>query len=198
MITLRQFVQKGILTAAALVFLGNTLSAEEAPRIWLTPTNDEAGKLTIHWQLRDETQTESILRFGKLGDDSMQAVPVGKEHGIYRAVVDISELDIEIEVSRDQFEELISDLLDQFERAVDRVLQLAGLQAQDIGLVIRTGGSSLIPAIKRILDRKFPGKVIEHDPFTSVAAGLAIADYHGLGSLNIDDSASNISRKASV
>ena len=95
MITLRQFVQKGILTAAALVFLGNTLSAEEAPRIWLTPTNDEAGKLTIHWQLRDETQTESILRFGKLGDESMQAVPVGKEQGIYRADVDISELDMD-------------------------------------------------------------------------------------------------------
>ena len=47
--------------------------------------------------------------------------------------------------------------------------------------MIRTGGSSLIPAVKRILEARFPGKVIEHDPFTSVAAGLAIADYEGLG-----------------
>jgi hypothetical chaperone protein len=49
----------------------------------------------------------------------------------------------------------------------------------DIDLVIRTGGSSLIPAVKDILDNKFFGKVVEHDPFTSVAAGLAMADYYG-------------------
>jgi hypothetical chaperone protein len=48
-------------------------------------------------------------------------------------------------------------------------------------LVLRTGGSSLIPAVKEILDNQFPGKVVEHDPFTSVAAGLAIADYFNYG-----------------
>jgi hypothetical protein len=30
-----------------------------------------------------------------------------------------------------------------------------------------------------LLEGLFPGKVTEHDPFTSVAGGLAIADYHG-------------------
>jgi hypothetical chaperone protein len=45
-------------------------------------------------------------------------------------------------------------------------------------LVLRTGGSSLIPAVKDILDNQFAAKVVEHDPFTSVARGLAIADYH--------------------
>jgi hypothetical chaperone protein len=49
--------------------------------------------------------------------------------------------------------------------------------------VIRTGGSSLIPAFKNILEDLFPAKVIEHDPFTSVAAGLAIADFKDLGNL---------------
>ena len=44
--------------------------------------------------------------------------------------------------------------------------------------MLRTGGSSLIPAVKDILDNQFAGKVVEHDPFTSVAAGLAIADYY--------------------
>ena len=32
--------------------------------------------------------------------------------------------------------------------------------------------------LRRMLEDKFPGKVTEHDPFTSVAAGLAIASYH--------------------
>ncbi len=46
-------------------------------------------------------------------------------------------------------------------------------------MVIRTGGSSQIAAVKHKLEHWFPGRVTEHDPFTSVAAGLAIASYHG-------------------
>ena len=76
---------------------------------------------------------------------------------------------------------MISGLLDKFSQSISDVLQLVELKSSDVDLVIRTGGSSLIPAVKRILEARFPGKVIEHDPFTSVAAGLAIADYEGLG-----------------
>jgi len=35
----------------------------------------------------------------------------------------------------------------------------------------------LIHAVTQILEKRFTGRVVEHDPFTSVAAGLAIADY---------------------
>jgi len=35
--------------------------------------------------------------------------------------------------------------------------------------------------VKDILENQFLGKVVEHDPFTSVAAGLAIADYYNYG-----------------
>jgi hypothetical chaperone protein len=97
------------------------------------------------------------------------------------AVLDIPELDIEISLQRSEFERLIRPLLQRFSEAVHRVIELAGLSNTDIDLVIRTGGSCLIPAVKNELDRLFPDKVVEHDPFTSVAAGLAIADYRGLG-----------------
>ncbi|PCI79941.1 MAG: hypothetical protein COB20_03870 [SAR86 cluster bacterium] len=97
------------------------------------------------------------------------------------AKLDIPELDIEFELSREQFELMIGDLLDKFSQSISDLLQRVELESSDIDLVIRTGGSSLIPAVKRILEARFPGKVIEHDPFTSVAAGLAIADYEGLG-----------------
>jgi hypothetical chaperone protein len=97
------------------------------------------------------------------------------------AKLDIPELDIEFELSREEFEVMIGDLLDKFSQSISDLLQRVKLESGDIDLVIRTGGSSLIPAVKRILEARFPGKVIEHDPFTSVAAGLAIADYEGLG-----------------
>jgi hypothetical chaperone protein len=97
------------------------------------------------------------------------------------AVLDIPEIDIEVTLERWEFEVMISDLLFQLEQAITLILNKAGLQAYDIDLVLRTGGSSLIPAVKDILDNQFAGKVVEHDPFTSVAAGLAIADYFHYG-----------------
>lgn len=98
------------------------------------------------------------------------------------ALLDIPELDIELTVTRERFETLIAPLLERFEKAVHDSLDKAGIKPEDVQLVIRTGGSSLIPAVKQILENLFPGKVIEHDPFTSVAAGLAIAEYRNLGS----------------
>ncbi len=70
--------------------------------------------------------------------------------------------------------------MQKLDRAVEKTLELAAISADEIELVIRTGGSSLIPAVKRLLEQRFPGKVVEHDPFTSVAAGLAIAEYLGV------------------
>ena len=95
------------------------------------------------------------------------------------AVLDIPEIDIEIRLTRVEFEVLIADLLRSFEAAVDETLEKCGLTAEAIGLVLRTGGSSLIPAVRRILETRFGGRVVSHDPFTSVAAGLAVAHYHG-------------------
>jgi hypothetical protein len=47
--------------------------------------------------------------------------------------------------------------------------------------VLRTGGSALIPAFTETLERRFPAKVRQYDPFTGVASGLAVADYYGIG-----------------
>ena len=70
--------------------------------------------------------------------------------------------------------------LDQVEQALDATLARAALRPDQIDIVLRTGGSSLIPAVRRILDDRFPTQVVDHDPFTSVAAGLAIASYQKL------------------
>ena len=95
------------------------------------------------------------------------------------AVLDIPELDLDIRLTRDEFESLVADLLQRVGEALDATLERAKLPASAIDIVLRTGGSSLIPAVRRILESRFPDRVVDHDPFTSVAAGLAIADYHG-------------------
>ena len=97
------------------------------------------------------------------------------------ARLDIPELDINTEITRIEFEKHISVQLEKFRLAVDYLLDKNDLLPEAIDSVIRTGGSCLIPAITNILDELFPEKVIEHNPFTSVATGLAIANYRNLG-----------------
>jgi hypothetical chaperone protein len=96
------------------------------------------------------------------------------------ALLDIPEIDVELILTRTQLEEIIADQLAMFEKAVQDTLAKAGVNSDDIDVVVSTGGSSLIPAVRRSLDTLFPNKVLDHDPFTSVAEGLAIAEYKGL------------------
>lgn len=98
---------------------------------------------------------------------------------VEETVIDVPELDLAVPFSRDQFEQIMTDMLERIENVTAEVLQRAGREKADIDIVIRTGGSSQIAAVKQLLEKQFPGKVTEHDPFTSVAAGLAIASYYG-------------------
>jgi len=110
-----------------------------------------------------------------------QAIKLAKANlsDVDETMLDIPELDILIPFTRVQFESMMADMLDQIDDIIDAVMDRANCQVTDIDVVIRTGGSSQIAAVRRLLDLRFPGKVTEHDPFTSVAAGLAIASYHG-------------------
>ncbi|MEE4361718.1 MAG: Hsp70 family protein [Pseudomonadales bacterium] len=90
-------------------------------------------------------------------------------------LIDIPEIDVSVRLTRSHFEALIEDMLERLDAAVSRALDAAGIGSDDVDVVIRTGGSSLIPAVRRVLEARFPGRVVEHDPFTSVADGLAIA-----------------------
>ncbi|MCZ6782022.1 MAG: Hsp70 family protein [Proteobacteria bacterium] len=91
----------------------------------------------------------------------------------------LPELDLTVPLSRREFESLLEPVLAEIDGCVEQVLQNAGLVAEQVDVVVRTGGSSRIPAVIRLLESAFPERVVEHDPFRSIAAGLAIASYHG-------------------
>jgi hypothetical chaperone protein len=97
------------------------------------------------------------------------------------AVLDIPEIDVMLEITRAEFEDCIAEPLARFDQAVVDVLAMAGISSEEVSLVLRTGGSSLIPAVRDRLAHRFGGRVVEHDPFISVATGLAIADYRHYG-----------------
>jgi hypothetical chaperone protein len=82
---------------------------------------------------------------------------------------------IEAEVTRADFERWIAPDLARIEAAVDEALIRAGLPAEAIDAVFITGGTSYVPAVRRLFDRRFPAERIHQgDAFQSVASGLAL------------------------
>lgn len=85
-------------------------------------------------------------------------------------------IQIDEPLTRREFETVIGQRLRNIDKEMDRTLHAAGLKPQDIDVVIRTGGSSLIPAVQKMLERKFGAeKVNKQEVFTSVVQGLARA-----------------------
>jgi hypothetical chaperone protein len=78
-------------------------------------------------------------------------------------------------VSRSAFEEWISDELQQMEECIDSLLKSSGAGAKDVDMVFLTGGSSFVPAVRRIFESRFGARRIRAgNEFTSVALGLAL------------------------
>jgi hypothetical chaperone protein len=78
-------------------------------------------------------------------------------------------------VTRTDFERVIRSDVEAVDSYLDEMLKQAGLEAKDIDGVLRTGGSSEIPAFIDQLNRRFgKEKVQSIDIFSSVTSGLGI------------------------
>ena len=88
---------------------------------------------------------------------------------------DDGDLSIQATVTRSDFDGWIREELDGIERCVDGLLEQSGVDAQAVDRVFLTGGSSFVPAVRRIFDRRFGSERIRSgNEFTSVARGLAL------------------------
>jgi hypothetical chaperone protein len=86
------------------------------------------------------------------------------------------EIDLEEPISRGELEAAIAAQVRSAKACVLGAVEQAGCDPTEIKTVITTGGSSLIPAFRRMLSEALPGAALaEADTFTSVAAGLALA-----------------------
>jgi len=78
-------------------------------------------------------------------------------------------------VTRAEFEEWIAEDLMRIEATVDRALAAARVTPGEIDRVFLTGGSSLIPAIRRIFTARFgDDRIATGGELTSIAHGLAM------------------------
>jgi hypothetical chaperone protein len=87
------------------------------------------------------------------------------QHGIH----------LQAPVTRAQFESWIATDLASIEQAVEEVMAASGLRDSAVNRVFLTGGTSLVPAVRRIFERRYGADCVRTgDEFTSVASGLAL------------------------
>jgi hypothetical chaperone protein len=84
-------------------------------------------------------------------------------------------IDIESPFTKEEFEAYIEGDIRDISNKIEEALTKANVTVSDITAVSTTGGSSLIPKVRNLLEEKFgKEKIVTHDAFTSVAAGLAL------------------------
>lgn len=84
-------------------------------------------------------------------------------------------LNIDLTISRKQFEELIAEYLKETEEVIEKALKEAKLGIEEIDTVIPVGGSTRIPAVKKLLQDKFAARISDKaNPDLIVAKGAAI------------------------
>src|ERR1700722_9779611 len=84
-------------------------------------------------------------------------------------------MNIQSVVTREKFESWIIDDLESIERCVDGLLETTGISPGAVDRVFLTGGTSFVPAVRRIFETRFTQpRVRTGNEFTSVARGLAL------------------------
>jgi len=80
---------------------------------------------------------------------------------------------LDCSITRDKFEDLCQDCFDKIIISIDEVLQVSKKNSEDIKEIILVGGSSKIPKVKEILNKKFPQAKINDliSPDEAVAYG---------------------------
>jgi hypothetical chaperone protein len=82
---------------------------------------------------------------------------------------------LRIPVTRSEFESWIESDLQAIENSIDTLLKSAGIHPRTVDCVFLTGGSSFVPAVRRIFESRFGSdRIRSGNEFTSVAHGLAL------------------------
>lgn len=89
-------------------------------------------------------------------------------------------IQIQETITRRRFDRMIASDLAAIRASVHGLLQSAAVHPDQIDVVLRTGGSSLIPAVRQLLEEIFSqDRVQTIDPLISVTGGFAVVA-HGL------------------
>lgn len=150
-------------------------------------------ELSVMKTSRDFRDFKDVARFSEapeLVGRFVRLVESDQGYTLYKAVSDAKEalsrdesaefrfagpgFEIRKVVTRAEFESWIEPELEAIEEALDRVLAASSIGAADVDRVFLTGGTSFVPAVRRIFERRFGAERTESgNEFVSIANGLA-------------------------
>jgi hypothetical chaperone protein len=150
-------------------------------------------ELSIMKSSRDFRDFKEVSRFSEapqLVGRFIRLIESDQGYTLYKSVSDTKEalsrddeapfvfhgpgFEIRRSVTRTQFEGWIAPELEQIEAALEQCLANASLAARDVDRVFLTGGTSFVPAVRRIFEKRFGADRVEAgNEFVSIANGLA-------------------------
>ena len=90
-----------------------------------------------------------------------------------------TDIDIRERIQQEELGDIIQHMLEKMEASLEEAERLAGIKPESVDRILTTGGTSLIPAVRSMLQRRYGNdKLQQRDTFTSVASGLAIVAQH--------------------
>jgi len=96
-----------------------------------------------------------------------------------RTEIEVPEIDLAVALDQTDLARIAAPFMERVRATIGQTLARADCDSDEIDAVVCTGGSSRLPPVRQVLESLFPGRLVEHDPFTGIAAGLAIANYFG-------------------
>ncbi|HYD29987.1 MAG TPA: Hsp70 family protein [Azospirillaceae bacterium] len=138
----------------------------------------------IRWLLRQADDPERIQRLADLADHRHgHRVAAGVEEAKITLSdesgtrIDLSyvEDDLMVAVTRRDLEEAVGASMDRLSARVRACLSSAGVGPDRVDVVVMTGGSTLLPAVRRAIIKEVPNaQVHDCDQFGAVAMGLTL------------------------
>ena len=142
---------------------------------------------TINWLIATEVSTthpEAIRALRRLIQDNFGYPVVREVEQAKKRLSDVLETTIEVHhkeiqiaerLEREEFSHIIEYNLEQMMSSIIEAEQVAQIAPAQVDCVLTTGGTSLIPAVRQMLEARYgPDRLLQRDTFTSVATGLAI------------------------
>ena len=150
-----------------LSFLKTTKNIELLHEI--ADRSDVPAKIQALWHIVDDDLGYHLYRAVERAKVELSA------HAEVRFRFEDGPLVIEAPLTRADFESWIAADTSAMAACVDRVLAGAGVAAGDVDQVFMTGGTSFVPAVRRIFDDRFgAAKIQAGGEMISVATGLAL------------------------
>ena len=126
--------------------------------------------------LRDDIETRrKVLKKAKKAKETLSRRKKVLIKEGFMAVKDGNTISLDMELTRETFEDMISEKLESTREAIQKALKGAKLKADDIDMVLLVGGSTRIPLVKEIVKDEMGQKPrSDIDPDRAVSMGAAI------------------------